>query len=328
RRVEGVYYTLDEDARRQEQPPALDEKVLTGWNGLAIAALARAGFAFADPALTAAAVMAADHLLEHHLRRDGSLVRASIAGRTSAAQATLEDFGMCALGLLELALATGEVRYAAAARRLIDGTLGGTDAGTVPPTADTGGGGATGGTTGGTTRGTTVGMPFRAPDGPDPVLAGQGLALDVDPSEGAYPSGITATAEAANLLYLLTADDRYRTAAAAAMAVLAGRALERPLAFGAALRLSSVLAGPVEQLVVVRPDAATPAEPAGLLAAVRRRGAGLVASVTQSQAQAFADAGFELFRDRVTREGRPTAYLCRDFVCRLPVTDPSDLPVA
>jgi uncharacterized protein YyaL (SSP411 family) len=348
RRVEGLYYTLDEDARRQEEPPALDEKVLTGWNGLAIAALARAGFVFAAPDLTNAAAGAADHLLEHHRRRDGSLVRASIAGRTSAAQATLEDFGMGALGLLELALATGEVRYATAARRLIDGTLGGTDAGTVPPAADIPAADipAAGGVPG---TGTTVpvagaparpagGMPFRAPDGPDPVLAGQGLALDVDPSEGAYPSGITATAEAANLLYLLTADDRYRAAAAAALAVLAERALERPLAFGAALRLSSVLTGPVEQLVVVRPDAVRPGAagpdaaasgaPSDLLDAVRRRRTGLVASVTESQARAFADAGFELFRDRVAQGGRPTAYLCRDFVCRLPVTDPADLPVA
>ena len=291
--------------------------MLTGWNGLAIAALARAGFAFAAPDLTAAAALAADHLLEHHLRRDGSLVRASIAGRTSTARATLEDFGMSARGLLELALATGEVRYATAARRLIDTTLGATD-------------------------------PFRAPDGPDPVLAGQGLALDVDPSEGAYPSGITATAEAAYLLYLLTADDRYRSNAAAAMTGLTVRALERPLAFGAALSLSGVLVAPVEQLVVVGPDTVAPdtvapdmvgpdmvapdvaasGEPEALLDAVRRRGRGLVASVTEVQAQAFADAGFELFRDRVAQAGRPTAYLCRDFVCRLPVTDPADLPVA
>ena len=341
RRVEGLYYTLDEDARRQEEPPALDEKVLTGWNGLAIRALARAGFALADPDLTTAAARAADHLLTRHLRRDGSLVRASIAGRTSAAQATLEDFGMCAQGLLELALATGEVRYATAARRLIDGTLGGTDAKTVPSATDIPGSGTPGTnapTDAAGTAGTVAGgMPFRAPDGPDPVLAAQGLALDVDPSEGAYPSGITATAEAANLLYLLTADDRYRAAAVAAMAALAERALERPLAFGAALRLSGILTGPVEQIVVVGADvigpgagpaAAAPEQSAALLDAVRRRGSGFVASVTEVQAQAFADAGFELFRDRVAHQGLPTAYLCRDFVCRLPVTDPADLPMA
>ncbi|TFD33920.1 thioredoxin domain-containing protein [Cryobacterium cryoconiti] len=325
RRVEGAYYGLDADARLQETPPALDEKVLTGWNGLAIAALARAGFAFAAPGFTAAAADAADYLLAHHVRRDGSLVRASIAGRASTAQATLEDYGMWALGLLELALATGEVRFAAAARRLVDGTLGRTDAGTVPPAADP---------PAADTPAVDLpgGMPFRAPDGPDPILAGQGLALDVDPSEGAYPSGITAVAEAATLLHQLTADERYRVAAVSAMAVVGDRALERPLAFGAALRLSGRLNGPVEQLVVVTPDAPAPeavaGEPADLLGTVRRRGTRLVASVTESQALAFADAGFDLFRDRVAHRGRPTAYLCRDFVCQLPVTDPAELPAS
>ena len=44
-RTEGGYYALSPEQRPQEIPPALDTKVLTGWNGLAIAALSRAGFA-------------------------------------------------------------------------------------------------------------------------------------------------------------------------------------------------------------------------------------------------------------------------------------------
>jgi uncharacterized protein YyaL (SSP411 family) len=31
--------------------------------------------------------------------------------------------------------------------------------------------------------------------------------------------------------------------------------------------------------------------------------------------------GFALLEDRTARDGRPTAYVCRGFVCRLPVTD-------
>jgi uncharacterized protein YyaL (SSP411 family) len=304
RRVEGGYYALDEDGRSAETPPALDRKVLTGWNGLAIAALARAGFAFADNALIGAARRAADYLLTQHRRGDGTLVRASVEGRTSTAQATLEDYGMCARGLLELALATGEPGYATAGRRLIDSTL--------SEATDT----------------------FRAPNGADPVLAAQGLSIDLDPSEGAYPSGLTATADAAWLLYLLTADQRYRRAAETAMTVVADLAPARPLAFGAALRLMAALAAPIEQLVVVSPDNTeagaeenAPADPAGLLAAARRQ-AGLVASVTATQASALADAGFELFAGRAPHDNRPTAYPCRDFVCRLPVTDPADLDPA
>jgi hypothetical protein len=306
-RTEGGYYALEEEDRRAETPPALDEKVLTGWNGLAIASLAHAGFVFDEPNLIAKARRAADHLLARHRRPDGTLVRASIGARTSAAHATLEDFGMFASGLLELALVTGEAAYATAARRLVDSTL--------EHTTDAG-----------------AGVPFRTPDGADPVLAAQGLAVDIDPSEGAYPSGITATAEAAHTLYLLTAERRYLDAAHAAMAPLALLAPPRPLAFGAALRLMTRLTAPTTQLVLVWPDIAHahthvhPESSVEMLAAVRRHhGAGVVASVTESQAEAFAEAGYELFVGRSSRDGAATAYLCQDFVCRLPTTDAAAL---
>jgi len=37
------------------------------------------------------------------------------------------------------------------------------------------------------------------------------------------------------------------------------------------------------------------------------------------------DPGFPLLADRVARDGRPTAYVCRHFVCRLPVTSTEEL---
>ncbi|MET0954411.1 MAG: thioredoxin domain-containing protein, partial [Cryobacterium sp.] len=163
---------------------------------------------------------------------------------------------------------------------------------------------------------------FRAPEGADPVLTGQGLDLATDPSEGAYPSGLSAISTAAWRLYLLTGDTRYRDAATAGMVRLVGTGDLNPLAFGAALRLVNALTTPVEQLVVVTPDPAAAGD--ALVDAARRR-QGLVAVVTQEQAEDFAAAGFELFAERGIRQGRPTAYLCRDFVCRLPTTDAAAL---
>jgi uncharacterized protein YyaL (SSP411 family) len=295
-RTEGGYYALEEEDRAKETPPALDRKVLTGWNGLAIAALARAGFGLARPELVAAARRAADFLLSEHRRDDGTLVRTSIDRRISAAQSTLEDYGMFAGGLLELALVTGEVNYAIAARSLIDSTL---------------------------AEATRV---FRTPNGADPVLASQGMGVDIDPSEGAYPSGLTATAEAAYTLYSVTGERRYLDAAIAGMGLIADLAPSRPLAFGAALRLSGRLVAPTRQLVVVSPRAEASREPGDeqeddLVDAARREVDGVVASVTAGQSRAFADAGFELFVGREPQSGLATAYFCSDFVCRLPVTD-------
>lgn len=295
-RTEGGYYSLEEEDRAKEIPPALDKKVLTGWNGLAIAALARAGFIFEIPEFIGAAKRAADFLLQRHLRQDGTLVRTSIDGRISAAQSTLEDYGMFAGGLVQLALATGDAEYAAAGRALVDSIL--SDDPAAPGV-------------------------FRTPNGADPVLAAQGIGVDIDPSEGAYPSGLTASAQAAYAVYSLTGERRYLDAAVNGMLLVAGFAPSRPLAFGAALHLMDRLSESTRQLVVVSPEGVRDGN--DLVDAARREVDGLVASVTDDEARAFAAAGFELFADRTPKGGVPTAYFCSDFVCRLPVTDAAAL---
>ncbi|WP_350349367.1 DUF255 domain-containing protein [Agromyces sp. G08B096] len=302
RRDEGGYYRRDAAGRAGLERPPLDQKVLTGWNGLAIGALARAGAALGGvdgEAALSAAREAATMILTEHVRTEG-LIRASLGGERSTATATLEDTGMLAEGLLELAIATGEPDWAVRARALVDSSL---DAAAASRGA--GGGEAS---------------VFAAPGGADPVLAGQGLAMPPDPAEGATPSGLTATARAAWLLFVLGAGDRYRDAARAAMGSVAELAVARPIAFGGALRLMSELAAPLVQVVTVVPDGADVADDE-LLAATRRQEASVAVVVTASQATAFAAAGFELFEARSSRDDAPTAYRCEAFVCALPVTD-------
>jgi uncharacterized protein YyaL (SSP411 family) len=302
-RSEGGYYHRDAAGREGLEPPALDTKVLTGWNGLAIGALARAGFVFGRADAVAAAQQAADYLLEHHRRDDGSLVRASLDGVLSPATATLEDTGMLAGGLLELAAATGEARYATAARELVDDAA-------AAAAAD-------------------AAVPFAAPAGGDPVLVARGLALPPDPAEGATPSGVTACADAAWRLYALGAGDRYLELAERAMRSVAGMAVERPIAFGGALAVMARLAQPLVQLVTVAPGGhrGTMVEHGSeaLLDATRRHEASVGTIVTESQVREFAAAGFELFEGRTASDRRPTAYRCQAFVCALPVHGAADL---
>ena len=288
-RSEGGYYAADADGRAVLEPPALDEKVLAGWNGLAIAAMARAAIVFDRGDWLESARWAADYLLENHVDGDGRLVRASVAERRSAARATLEDYGMLADGLLALAAATGEPAYATSARALVDDIL---------------------------AAGQAAGTTFAEPGGGDPVLAGHGIAFDGDPSEGAYPSGISASAQAARRLHALTGNRRYLDAAVAALEPLAALALANPVSFGASLTLMRLLSGPPVQLVVVSPDDAGRIAP--LPAGIRRLRTDVTALVTEQQAREFAAAGFELFEARTGRNGARAAYLCEDFVCRLP----------
>jgi len=88
-------------ARARRLRPHLDRKLLTGWNGLAIAALAKAGAALGRPDLVAAAGAAAD-FVRHHLRTaSGRLLRRWCDGE-AAIPAFLEDYAFFCWGLFEL----------------------------------------------------------------------------------------------------------------------------------------------------------------------------------------------------------------------------------
>ncbi len=286
-RDEGGYYRLGEAERAGEQAPAIDAKVLTGWNGLAISALAVAGRRFGRDEWLGHARAVADGLLERHVLGDG-LVRASLDGEPSSAVATLEDYGSLALALLELGLATGEVRYAVAGRDLLDRII---DSGPSGPG-------------------------FRVPGGGDPTLRSQGRELPIDPGEGASPSGVTLAARAALVAYSLTGDRVYRDVAEAAVRPLADVVRTRPLSMGGALEATAQLDDVPRELIVVSED-----RDGDLVATARNADPSIVvALVTSAQAEAFASAGFDLFSDRAGRS-EPTAYLCEDRVCRLPITD-------
>jgi len=101
------------DHRSRRPRPHLDDKVLTDWNGLMIAALAFSGVVLAQPRYTDAARRAADFILARlntskgllHRWRDGE---ASIDGM-------LEDYAFFLFGLVHLYEATFEQRYLDAA---------------------------------------------------------------------------------------------------------------------------------------------------------------------------------------------------------------------
>src|SRR5690606_31444569 len=75
-RDEGGYYRRDAEGRAGLEPPAVDGKVLTGWNGLAIGALARAGQRLGEQEWVDAAAAAAAHVLAVNRAETGELLRA------------------------------------------------------------------------------------------------------------------------------------------------------------------------------------------------------------------------------------------------------------
>jgi len=100
-----------------------DDKVLADWNGLVIAALAKAGQAYNDPAYTQAAQKAADFVLAEMINEDGRLFHRYLGGEV-VLPANVDDYAFLTWGLIELYEATFEVRYLEAALQSTDGLLG------------------------------------------------------------------------------------------------------------------------------------------------------------------------------------------------------------
>ena len=105
-------------AERSKRPqPSRDDKALASWNGLAVAALAEAGYRFERRDWVDAASGIGEFLLGPLSGADGRLLRARRDGRTSG-DGYLDDYANVAHGLLELHVATGELRWLLEARRL------------------------------------------------------------------------------------------------------------------------------------------------------------------------------------------------------------------
>ncbi|WP_439692505.1 thioredoxin domain-containing protein [Curtobacterium sp. SP.BCo] len=220
RRVEGEWYRLPRDERTRLDPPPLDDQVLTGWNGLAIRGLSIAGGRVGDAEMLDLARGAADAVLAAHVEDGHVSVRSSTPRGVSTAPPTIEDVGLLAEGLLELALVTGEVSYALAARGFVDDG---------------------------------IAERFEV----DPVLAAAGTATGEQP-QTAMRSGTAGLAAAATVLAALTGDASYRTAAGRLVADRATTGTERPLGHADALGVALALQRPSREVVVVAADPSDP----------------------------------------------------------------------
>ncbi|NYJ34236.1 thioredoxin domain-containing protein [Nocardiopsis aegyptia] len=275
-------------ARAERVPPARDDKVVAAWNGLAIAGLAETGALLERPDLVDAARDAAELLLTTHMV-DGRLVRTSRDGRPGTSAGVLEDYADVAEGLLALHGVTGQARYAHEAGRLLDTVL--------ERFADGDGG-----------------FYDTADD------AEQLFSRPQDPTDGATPSGRFAAASALLTYAALTGSGRHRTAAESALSAVS-LLVEKAARFaGWGLATSeALLTGP--RAVAVVGDPADPATDELVRTALRWAPLG----TALSRGDGADDGGVPLLRDRAPRGGRPTAYVCEGFACKLSVTTPEEL---
>jgi uncharacterized protein len=107
------------EVRERRPRPGLDDKRLTSWNALMIAALAEAGAAFDEARYTAAAIACAEFVLRDLRDADGRLLRTYNDGAAKIS-AYLEDHAFLLEALLVLFETTCEERWFIEARALAD----------------------------------------------------------------------------------------------------------------------------------------------------------------------------------------------------------------
>jgi len=275
-------------ARDQRSGPGRDDKIVAAWNALLVDALVQSAMIFARPEWLQIATEAAEYLWRLHWR-DGRLRRTSREGVTGEAFGILEDYAAFALAAVRLAAVHAEPLWLARAEQLLEVIM--------KQFNDTAGG-----------------FFDTAAD------AEQLYARPQDPTDNATPSGLSAAVHALRLMAELTGEDRYadRADRAAASASDLVRRAPRFAGWLLADAISQTSRGRPVQVAVVGPDDAARAVLVLLSHQLAPAGSVVVAGMPDQP-------GLALLADRPMIDNRPTAYVCRHFVCKLPVTSVEDL---
>src|SRR5205814_83818 len=106
------------EVRAKRVWPGRDEKILTAWNALMLAAFAQAGAVFEQPRYVEAARKAADFILKHLRSSNGRLLRTADETGNAKLNAYLEDYAYLVDALVTLYEATFEPRWLNEATKL------------------------------------------------------------------------------------------------------------------------------------------------------------------------------------------------------------------
>ncbi|MFE2521083.1 thioredoxin domain-containing protein [Streptomyces mirabilis] len=280
-------------AARAERPaPGRDDKIVAAWNGLAVAALAETGAYFDRPDLVDAAIAAADLLVRVHMDDRARLSRTSKDGQAGANAGVLEDYADVAEGFLALASVTGEGVWLEFAGFLLDQVITqftDSESGALYDTA---------------------------------ADAERLIRRPQDPTDNATPSGWSAAAGALLSYAAQTGAEPHRTAAERALGVVKALGPRAPRFIGWGLAVAEALLDGPREVAVVGPEG-HPLTKALHRTALLGTAPGAVVAVGTPESDELP-----LLAERPLVQGEPAAYVCRNFTCDAPTTDPDRLRTA
>lgn len=283
-------------ARNKRSRPLRDEKILTGWNGMMISAMAQAGAVLNKPDYIAAAIRALDFIRLRLRTSDGNLLH-SWKDRPSRQPAFLEDYIYLCQSLLDVYTATFDTTYLRQARELMRQCI-------ALLWDDEAGG-------------------FYMSPASDDLLHRPKDRLDQS-----VPSANGVGAQVLLRLHSVAPHEGYLEKAEAMLRAFDGDMRQNPWGTASLIKALEMYQRGITELVVITPHDLNDAPTQEFLRLIRAHY--LYGAMVHAQVQTDAPS-----EDRpapcdgkVLVEGKPTVYICRNFTCSAPLTTPTALETA
>jgi uncharacterized protein len=279
-------------ARSNRPRPGLDDKRLSSWNALMIAALAEAGAVLGRPDYLGAARSCAAFVLDQMRDPSGRLLRTFKDGRARL-NAYLEDHAFLVEALLTLYESSFEIRWFDAARETAEAM--------IERFGDDERGG------------------FFSTSSDHEEL----IARRKDLGDHPIPSGNSSAAFGLLRLAALTGERSYEEWAEGVLRLMERAAARHPEGFGHLLRALDFRLAPTREVALV-----APASEDGTTQGIEKLADVVRSAFRPHLVLAGGPEGSErpeLMRDRPAVDGKPAAYVCERFVCQAPVTEPQAL---
>jgi uncharacterized protein len=282
------------EARKQRVPPLLDDKVLVSWNALMISAMAEGARVLGDDRYLASAERAARYIVGQLRRPDGGLYRTARAGKAHL-EAYLEDYAYLSFALIDLYEAGGSSEWLRLAETLVERM--------TRDFSDTAGGAF-----------------FHTA-----AQHEQLLVRTREGHDGAIPNpNAIAAAALARLSHHLDRE-RYRELAVQAIRAYGGAVQSAPRAFATSLSVADFLLEAPAELVFVGERSDPSYRALWRAVADVYLPNRIIGHLTTGE----SDAGdLPLVSGKSQVDGRPALYVCKNFTCQAPVTDPERVPAA
>jgi len=275
------------EVRSRRVWPGLDDKRLLSWNALMLAALADAGATLGRRDYLEAATACAEFIWDRMRDTDGRLLRSWKDGEARL-NAYLEDHAYLVEALLALYEATFDVRWFDAARQTADAM--------IERFADD-----------------ELGGFFTTSHDHEELVARR-----KDADDHPIPSGSSSAAFGLLRLAALSGERAYEKHAVSVLRLLHRLVVDHPHAVAHLARALDFHLSRVQEVALVSPAADGLGELAGVVRSRLRPHLVLAGGPEGSQRP-------ELMLERTAVDGRAAAYVCENFACRRPVTEPAEL---